>query len=58
MPTIVETYEQLHPASARLNAEARQVFPDGTTHDNRFYGPFPIYVDRAQGSRKWDVDGR
>jgi glutamate-1-semialdehyde 2,1-aminomutase len=19
--------------------------------------PFPIYVDRAQGSRKWDVDG-
>ena len=19
--------------------------------------PFPIYVDRAQGSHKWDVDG-
>lgn len=58
MPTILQTYEQQHPASARLNAEARGVFPDGATHDNRFYGPFPIYVDRAQGSRKWDVDGR
>jgi len=58
VPTIAETYRTLHPASERLNAEARGVFPDGVTHDNRFYGPFPIYVDHAQGSRKWDVDGR
>jgi glutamate-1-semialdehyde 2,1-aminomutase len=57
MPTIAETYERLHPASARLNQEARGVFPDGATHDNRFYGPFPIYVDHAAGGRKWDVDG-
>ena len=27
------------------------------THDGRYLEPFPIYVDRAAGARKWDVDG-
>jgi glutamate-1-semialdehyde 2,1-aminomutase len=37
---------------------ALDVFPSGVTHDNRFFGEVePIYIDRAQGSRKWDVDG-
>jgi glutamate-1-semialdehyde 2,1-aminomutase len=27
------------------------------THDGRYLQPFPIYVDRAQGSKKYDVDG-
>ena len=57
MSTIVERFELLHPASARLHAEARAVFPDGVTHDVRRFTPFPITVDRARGSRKWDVDG-
>ena len=57
MPTILDTYVQQHPGSARLSEEGRAVFPDGATHDNRAYGPFSIYVDHAQGSRKWDVDG-
>lgn len=29
----------------------------GIHHDARFMSPFNIYVSRAQGSRKWDVDG-
>src|SRR5262249_16837837 len=29
----------------------------GVTHDGRILQPYPIYVDRAAGSRKWDVDG-
>lgn len=37
---------------------ALHVFPSGVTHDNRFFGELePIYIDRAHGSRKWDVDG-
>src|SRR5262245_27994312 len=36
---------------------ARGLFPDGVTHDSRRLEPFPIYFDRAVGSRKWDVDG-
>jgi glutamate-1-semialdehyde 2,1-aminomutase len=43
--------------SAKLHARAQQVFPDGVTHDARYMEPFTLYCDRAQGPRKWDVDG-
>ena len=33
------------------------MFPDGVTHDTRRFTPFPLYVERSQGGRKWDVDG-
>jgi glutamate-1-semialdehyde 2,1-aminomutase len=55
--TILALYEQLHPTSAKLHARARMLFPDGVTHDLRHETPFPIYVERASGSRKRDVDG-
>jgi glutamate-1-semialdehyde 2,1-aminomutase len=55
--TIQETYRRLHPHSARLHDEAVKMFPSGVTHDVRHLTPFPIYVDHAQGSRKWDMDG-
>jgi glutamate-1-semialdehyde 2,1-aminomutase len=45
------------PASRRLYERAIKLFPSGVTHDGRYLEPFPIYVDRAAGSRKWDVDG-
>jgi len=57
MSTIQERFERMHPVSAQLHAEAREVFPDGVTHDIRRFTPFPICVERARGSRKWDVDG-
>jgi glutamate-1-semialdehyde 2,1-aminomutase len=33
------------------------VIPGGITHDSRYLTPFPLYVSRAAGPRKWDVDG-
>ena len=54
---ILDEYTRLHPASAALYEESLQTFPSGVTHDVRFLQPFPVYVDRAMGSRKWDVDG-
>ncbi|MGB2694740.1 MAG: aspartate aminotransferase family protein [Dehalococcoidia bacterium] len=57
MTTILERFEQLHPASRKLHERASRLFPDGVTHDVRFFRPFPLYVERADGSRKWDVDG-
>ncbi|HET8945073.1 MAG TPA: aspartate aminotransferase family protein [Dehalococcoidia bacterium] len=54
---ITDAYTRLHPASAALYQESLQTFPSGVTHDIRFLQPFPIFVDRAGGSRKWDVDG-
>ncbi len=55
--TIHEEYRAKHPRAAALADRARLAIPGGITHDIRHLLPFPIYVDRARGSRKWDVDG-
>ncbi|NIS62561.1 MAG: aminotransferase class III-fold pyridoxal phosphate-dependent enzyme, partial [Proteobacteria bacterium] len=52
-----EKYGKNHPASKNLYDRAVEVFPSGVTHDGRFLRPFPIYVEKAQGVKKWDVDG-
>ncbi|MCK9486381.1 MAG: aminotransferase class III-fold pyridoxal phosphate-dependent enzyme [Dehalococcoidia bacterium] len=57
MTSILETYEALHGKSRTLASRAARVFPSGVTHDARAFSPFPIYVERAEGPRKWDVDG-
>jgi glutamate-1-semialdehyde 2,1-aminomutase len=54
--SIVETYARRHARSAELAEQARSRFPSGVTHDARFSPPFPLYVERSQGARKWDVD--
>ncbi len=44
--------------SHALYTRALNVFPSGVTHDNRYFGEVePVYIERAQGSRKWDVEG-
>jgi glutamate-1-semialdehyde 2,1-aminomutase len=54
---IVAAYREKTPGSARLAKEAGEVFPSGLTHDSRRLEPYSLYAERAQGSRKWDVDG-
>jgi len=54
---IFDTYRAMHPKSAALYERARGVIAGGITHDGRNLKPFPVYIDRALGSRKWDVDG-
>lgn len=55
--SIVDAYRRRTVNSARLAREAADVFPGGVTHDGRILEPYPIYVERSAGSRKWDVDG-
>lgn len=55
--SLVDMYSSASPISQKLYARACEIFPSGVTHDNRFLSPFPIYVERASGSKKWDVDG-
>ena len=55
--SIEERYLDTHAGSAKLHAKASQVLPNGVTHDARHLRPFPVYVERAAGSKKWDVDG-
>ncbi|HWQ14686.1 MAG TPA: aminotransferase class III-fold pyridoxal phosphate-dependent enzyme [Roseiflexaceae bacterium] len=55
--TILDTFRRRHPRSAALYAQASNLFPNGVTHDGRFAAPFPLYVERSAGGRKWDADG-
>ncbi|MCC6236903.1 MAG: aspartate aminotransferase family protein [Dehalococcoidia bacterium] len=57
MASILETFEAMHQGSKALAERGRAAFPSGVTHDTRAFSPWPIYVERAQGGRKWDVDG-
>ena len=54
---IEQRYIDLHPGSAERHAKARDLFPDGVTHDARRMSPFPLYATRGLGPHKWDVDG-
>jgi glutamate-1-semialdehyde 2,1-aminomutase len=54
---VLEQYRALHPKSLALWERARTIIPGGVTHDGRHLSPFPVYVERAAGSHKWDVDG-
>jgi glutamate-1-semialdehyde 2,1-aminomutase len=54
---ILAKYAAKTPTSAALYARAVNVFPGGVTHDTRYLKPHPLYIERASGSRKWDVDG-
>jgi len=54
---IVTTYRQRTPGSAELSREAHELLPSGIAHDARNVDPYGIYVARAQGPHKWDVDG-
>ena len=55
--SLAERFAAEFPKSRKLHEQARSVFPDGVTHDLRHLEPFPIYIDRAAGAYKWDVDG-
>jgi len=60
MPTVSElekVYISKHPKSKELYGRARDCYASGVSHDGRHARPFPIYFTRAEGTRKWDVDG-
>lgn len=54
---IVERYVKENPTSKVLHQKALSLLPGGITHDVRHQEPFPFYITRAQGARKWDADG-
>lgn len=54
---IVATYCERTSRSGALSSEAGDIFPSGITHDSRRILPYGIYVERADGAHKWDVDG-
>ncbi|MBM3602000.1 MAG: aminotransferase class III-fold pyridoxal phosphate-dependent enzyme [Alphaproteobacteria bacterium] len=55
--TILDAYRAATPNSSAMARKARELLPSGIVHDSRNFDPYPIYVERAQGPVKWDVDG-
>ena len=55
--TIQGEYEEHFAGSLALAKRARQAIAGGIAHDGRYSKPFPIYVSRAEGAHKFDVDG-
>ena len=54
---IVAAYRAKTPGSADLTRQALELLPSGIAHDARHLDPYGIYVARAKGPHKWDVDG-
>ena len=55
---IIQRYVDEHPKCAQRFAQAKDIFPNGVTHDARNQSPFPYYVSHAIGPHKWDIDGQ
>ncbi len=54
---IIAAYRAATPGSAAAAAKAHSLFPSGITHNSRYIEPYGVYITRAKGPRKWDVDG-
>jgi glutamate-1-semialdehyde 2,1-aminomutase len=44
-------------SSQQLWDRARMSLAGGVSHDGRFFPPYPTYINKALGARKWDVEG-
>jgi glutamate-1-semialdehyde 2,1-aminomutase len=55
--TIDDAFRKRFSKSAELYQRSKGSIAGGITHDSRNFAPFPIYIERADGVRKWDVDG-
>jgi len=54
---VIAAYRAATPGSAANALRAAEMFPSGITHDSRYIEPYGLYITRAQGPRKWDIDG-
>ncbi|BCH05166.1 aspartate aminotransferase family protein (plasmid) [Mesorhizobium sp. 131-2-5] len=53
----MRSYPDSMPKSREMFERALRVMPGGNTRTTVFIDPFPIYADRGEGPRIWDVDG-
>jgi len=54
---LIQDYAARRTKSAEHFQRARRVLAGGVGHDLRYFEPMPLYIARARGARKWDVDG-
>ena len=56
-PAHVSIYKRKSAGSREVFEKAENVIPGGISHFPRWHDPYPLYCEKAQGSRMWDVDG-
>ena len=54
---ISETYLVRTPASAKNYVRACEFMPGGTSRQASFWAPYPLTIERGEGTYFWDVDG-
>ena len=54
---MIGDYERKTPSSKRTFLRACERIPLGITHFLRWQRPYPLFIDKAKGSRIWDLDG-
>jgi glutamate-1-semialdehyde 2,1-aminomutase len=52
-----EEFAAKRPKTRALHERAKAVMPGGNTRTVLFSWPFPIRIERAEGSKLYDVDG-
>ena len=50
-------YRRTTSGSRSLHDRAVGVMPGGTTRTTTYFDPYPLYIERGEGCRVWDVDG-
>ena len=51
------TYRRTTALSRATHERAVVVMPGGTTRTTTYFEPYPLYIERGEGCRIWDVDG-
>jgi glutamate-1-semialdehyde 2,1-aminomutase len=54
---MMNRYPDSHRTSQKLFQRAQKVLPGGNTRTTVLVEPFPVYLERGEGCRVWDVDG-
>jgi len=54
----LERYRAQTKKSYAMYGQAEKILPLGVSSNFRTFEPYPIYIQRAEGSKMWDVDGR
>jgi glutamate-1-semialdehyde 2,1-aminomutase len=53
----LKTYTTKTPKSKKMWETAKELIPYGVGSSIRYFEPYPFFIERAKGSKVWDVDG-
>ena len=56
-PSELERYQQMTVRSREAWENAKQYLPGGDSRTSIFWAPYPVFAERGEGCRLWDLDG-